>query len=445
MRCDIYVRLSRDRDDQTSTTRQLRDCTRLAEARDWEIAVVHEDVDFSAYRKGIRRPAYEALQERVRARETDVVIFWKIDRLSRNLREFLRFVVEAEEHGVALVSVNEQFDTGSAIGRAIMQLLAVFAELESATIGMRVRSAREYAAMQGTPSPGGRRAFGYTADAKLSPCEADAIRRAAQQVLAGGSGYSVALEWNAAGLLTVTGKQWSASQVLRMLRNPVLAGLRVYRGEVIGEGSWEPILDRETHEALTSRRGRQGVKRRVNLLSGLLTCEGCGGRMVGHRSHGKRFYMCPKGPPYTGCGRTITAEPAEAWITELTLAALDRPEVQSALSSPADDGALQALSALEMRMADLGEDYAAGLVPRPAFRAASELLQAESAAIHARLARAGGQRAIGGGMRAADAWAEHDVAWRAAVVDAVFERIGVAEGRPGGRFDQGRLHPVPRE
>lgn len=452
MRCDIYTRLSRDREDQTSTTRQRLDCTRLIEAKGWTVAHVHEDVDFSAYRRGVRRPAYEALVERVKAREMDAVVIWKIDRLSRSLREFLRFADLCDQHGVALVSVNEPFDTSSPIGRAITQVLAVFAELESATIGMRVRSAREFAATKGLPAPGGRRMYGYTAQMEVVPDEAAAIRDAAERVLAGESAYSIAQEWNAAGRLTVGGKQWAAAMVLRMLRNPVLVGRRVYKGEHVGEGSWEPILEPATHERLVAARGTQAVKRRSNLLTGVLWCEGCGERMVGHRAHGRRVYKCPKWPPYRGCGRTITAEPAEAWIADLTLAAIEQPAVARALqvgdrrqSSEAD--ALRELAEVEQRMADLGEDYAAGLIPRPAFAAAAEALKADADALQRRL-EVTSQRGVLRGVKVRDIakeWEARGVDWQAAVVAAVFERIEVKAGRTGARFDRGRLVPVPRE
>lgn len=451
MRCDVYTRLSRDREDQTSTTRQRRDCVRLAEAKGWDVVQVHEDVDFSAYRQGVRRPGYEAMIERVKAGATDAVVIWKIDRLARNLREFLRFADLCDKRGVALVSVNEPFDTSSPIGRAIMQVLAVFAELEGATIGMRVKSARRFAAEHGLPSSGGKRGYGYTHQMELVPDEADAIRDAARRIMEGESAYAIAKEWNEAGRLTTAGNRWSPAMLLRMLRNPRLAGLRVYKGEVIGEGSWEPILDRATHEALVKAKRTQWVGKRSYLLSGLLICEGCGSKMVGHPRGKERTYRCPTWAPYNGCGRAISADRTEEWITQLTFAALERPEVVRALqvgrdASSAEGDTMRKLHEVEQRMAELGEDYAAGLIPRPAFQAASAKLREEAEALERRVAVAA-QRGPLHGVAARDVFAEwerrDDVAWRRQVVQAIFDRIGVREGRPGARFDPGRLTPVP--
>lgn len=451
MRCDIYTRLSRDREDQTSTARQRRDCTRLIEAKGWTVAKVHEDVDFSAYRKGVKRPGYEELISRVKAGDTDAVVMWKIDRLARNIREFLRFADLCEEHGVALVSVNEPFDTSSPIGRAIMQVLAVFAELEGATIGMRVKSARRYAAEHGLPPVGGKRAYGYTHQMEIVPDEADAIQRAAKRILEGESAYTIAKEWNAAGRHTVGGGPWSAPMLLRMLRNPRLSGQRVYRGEVIGDGQWVPILDRSTQAALLSKRRSWNTARRSYLLTGVLFCEGCGAKMVGHPSGSTRTYRCPSWAPYSGCGRRIDAVQAEAWIEDLTFAALERPEVVRALQigrrPSEEDTTLRELATIEQRMTELGEDYAAGLIARPAFQSASAALTADAEALQRRLMSVG-ERGPLHGVKQRDVeaeWKRRDVAWKHRVIAAVFERIEVKVGRPGSRFDRERLVVVPRD
>jgi len=77
----------------------------------------------------------------------------------------------------------EPFDTSTPIGRAIVQVLAVFAELEAATIGMRVASARDHAARHGTVSPGGRRGLATTGRCNRVPAEAEVIREVADRWL----------------------------------------------------------------------------------------------------------------------------------------------------------------------------------------------------------------------------------------------------------------------
>lgn len=452
MLSDVYTRLSRDREEQTSTQRQAADCRRLIEAKGWTVGEVHEDVDFSAYRS-VRRPAYEALQARVIAGEVDAVVVWKIDRLARSLREFLRFADLCERHGVALVSVHEQFDTSSPIGRAIMQLLAVFAELEAATIGIRVKSARDHAAANGLPKAGGRRAFGYERDMTLRPDEAREVRAAVERVLRGESMTSIARDWNARGVKTTTGgKVWSTRTVARTLRSPHLAGLRVHRGEVVGEGAWEPIITRAEHEALRAPRGSRSTTRRTYLLSGILRCKRCGGRMVGKTgSNGRRAYHCPVQPGYGGCGLHITADPLDELVTDATLAAASTPAVRSALAGKAEDRStaetIEALHEVELRYAELGEDYAAGLVPRAAFLAAAARLETEQERLRKEL-EAHGSRGVLAGVsadRVAQAWDERDLTWRASLVAAVFERIDVLPAGRGKRVPVAdRIELIPR-
>jgi site-specific DNA recombinase len=454
VRSDVYTRLSRDRDEQTSTTRQAQDCRRLIEAKGWELAEVHEDVDFSAYRN-VRRPAYERLEAKVRAREIDAVVVWKIDRLARSLKEFLRFAELCERNGVALVSVHEPFDTSSPIGRAIMQVLAVFAELESATIGIRVRSARDYAAVNGKPKAGGHRAFGYERDMTQRLSEAVAVRQAVDRVLHGESFTTIAKEWNAQPLPTVGGAigKWSTATVARTLRSAHLAGLRVHRGEIAGEGTWEPIITRAEHEALQRPRSANKRAQRSYLLTGVLFCGRCGTRMTGRtykaNERARRTYYCAPHPSYGGCGGQIAADPLDELVTDAVLAAAGTPEVQATLAGARDDSrvaeTIAALQSVELRFQELGEDYAAGRVPRAAFLAAMAKLEQDQRQLQRALDEHGSSSLlVGTGDRVADAWAERDLTWRSALVAAVLDRIvvqPVGRGRQVPVEDRVELHP----
>jgi len=111
------VRLSKDRTGETSTARQEADARALAKARGFKVVEAFSDLDLSAYRQGVVRPAYEAMLAAAQAGELDAVVVWKVDRLARSLREFVR-VTEPLDAGGALVSVNESLDTSTPMGRA---------------------------------------------------------------------------------------------------------------------------------------------------------------------------------------------------------------------------------------------------------------------------------------------------------------------------------------
>ena len=89
---------------------------------------VFEDAGYSA--KNTDRPAFQQMFSRIRNNEFTHLIVWKIDRISRNLRDFSEMYDELKHYNVTFVSKNEQFDTSSAMGEAMLKIILVFAELE---------------------------------------------------------------------------------------------------------------------------------------------------------------------------------------------------------------------------------------------------------------------------------------------------------------------------
>lgn len=87
-----------------------------------------EDAGYSG--KNIMRPAFQSMMSRIRLGEFSHILVWKIDRISRNIIDFANMFEELKKLNVTFVSKNEQFDTSSAIGEAILKIILVFAELE---------------------------------------------------------------------------------------------------------------------------------------------------------------------------------------------------------------------------------------------------------------------------------------------------------------------------
>ena len=137
----IYVRLSSyrgDKDPSLSPPRQEEQCRAYCLAKGWSVVEVISDLDVSGSDKGLRleRPGLRKIRERFGS--FDVVIFAKLDRMARNVVDFMAFAAEAEEHGATLVSVAESLDLTSASGRFIATILTAFAEMEAAMIATRV-------------------------------------------------------------------------------------------------------------------------------------------------------------------------------------------------------------------------------------------------------------------------------------------------------------------
>ena len=317
-RVAIYTRLSRDPDgNQTATARQERAARAFCEARGWTVATVLEDVDLSAYQRGVHRPAFEELLHLVDSEEVDGTVVWKLDRLTRRPADFERFWAVCEHRGCFLASVTEPIDSSTELGVAIVRILVTFAGLESSTKSIRIKAKMRELAQQGRP-PGGPRPYGWTQDrTALVPAEARAIREAADKVLRGASLSAIARHWNTSGSRTQRGVPWGAASIRRALINDRVVGDRTHHGEVVASNCWPPILDRETAGSLrlllADPRRPTVSDRAAYLLTGLLWCGRCGTGLNGRRTRGRRNYVCPR-PPWGCSGIAIGADGTERFL-----------------------------------------------------------------------------------------------------------------------------------
>ena len=156
----IYIRVSTHwQIDKDSLKVQRRELTAYVEMllgiTDY---VIFEDPGYSA--KNTDRPDYQAMMDRIRTGEFTHLVVWKIDRISRNLLDFASMYDELKRLGVTFVSKNEQFDTSSAIGEAMLKIILVFAELERQMTSERVTAVMLSRANNGQWN-GGRVPYGY--------------------------------------------------------------------------------------------------------------------------------------------------------------------------------------------------------------------------------------------------------------------------------------------
>lgn len=140
MRIGIYPRKSVYRDNSESISVQVKLCKEYAEImyRDQELEYTIYDNDEGYSGKNTDRPGYARLMSDVRADRLDLVIVYKLDRISRNVQDFSNTFAVFQEHNVGFVSVKESFDTSTPIGRTVMYILAAFAQLERETTSERV-------------------------------------------------------------------------------------------------------------------------------------------------------------------------------------------------------------------------------------------------------------------------------------------------------------------
>jgi len=258
-RCAVYVRLSHDRPDETSTERQEADCRKLAEAKSWEMVAVYKDLQ-SAW-SDRERPDFERMLRDAKSGAFDVLLVWKFDRLARSVLTFERAVRGLTGCGIEFASLSESVETTTPMGKFTLHLTGALAQLESDRISYRVRAANRHLASMGRAATGGRRCFGYNRDGSVNKDEAELLREAARRFLDGATPTAVVKGWNAVeGIRTGSGNEWGPSVFGRLLRADRIAGMRRHRDQVFA-GSWEPIVDRATFYALAEHLGSPSAGR----------------------------------------------------------------------------------------------------------------------------------------------------------------------------------------
>jgi DNA invertase Pin-like site-specific DNA recombinase len=167
-RVAIYLRVSTA---EQTTTNQRRELHAVAERHGWSVMQVFEDAGISGAKGRKDRPALDGLLKAVARREVDMVAAWSVDRLGRSLTDLLDFLRELHAKGVDLFLHQQGLDTSTPSGRAMFQMMGVFAEFERAMIRERVLAGLARAKDQGISL--GRRRLEDTDAAKVT-----AIKRA---------------------------------------------------------------------------------------------------------------------------------------------------------------------------------------------------------------------------------------------------------------------------
>ncbi|WP_406339887.1 recombinase family protein [Streptomyces sp. NBC_01544] len=345
MRAVSYIRQSKKREDDSASSpeAQRTKCEALITAKGWDNAGHFADVGKSGWDPGVVRPAFEEMMAAVRAGHVDAVVVFSLSRLTRQgALEAMLINNELAKHGVLLVSVEEPYlDTSTPMGVAIFGLIAALAQQESDMKSAYITATKETLRAAGSHvsgmSPFGfqstREARGELVVVKLipDPTEAPVVRDIVAWATDGVSASSIARKLNESGVPTkaadmiarVTARRargksdplertaWTSSTVLRILRNPHLAGYAAERKNgkrvILRDESGAPLV---SHEPIIAADdwwrlqdvldGRTPVVTKTarsvpSLLggAGMLFCGVCGSVMVTDRRGGKiDLYRC---------------------------------------------------------------------------------------------------------------------------------------------------------
>jgi DNA invertase Pin-like site-specific DNA recombinase len=342
-RCAIYTRKSTTmglEQEFNSLDAQRESCLAYIERQQgW--ALVDERYDDGGFTgANIDRPAFTRLMADVDAGKVDVIVVYKVDRLSRSLLDFVKVMERLTTAGASFVSTTQNFS------RLTMNMLMSFAEFEREMISERTRDkiagARRKGKWTGGPVP-----FGYSAkDKKLLVNEAEAhiVHKAFALFLSHRQMAIVARELNRRGLLPRASKRerkggplWTKDAIARVLRSPLYAGRMMY-GDELYDGEHPQLIDDVTYRQAQQLIGVAGRELRITgtnpeyVLRGLLRCGRCGDAMCPAsttKKSGKtyRFYRCSTRDKFgtDRCsGRPLPAGALEDFVVErLTEATAD--------------------------------------------------------------------------------------------------------------------------
>jgi DNA invertase Pin-like site-specific DNA recombinase len=189
------------------------------------------------------RPALQRLMRDVETGLIDVVVVYKIDRLSRSLTDFSKLVEVFEANQVTFVSVTQSFNTTTSMGRLTLNILLSFAQFEREVIGERIRD-KFLASRKKGMWMGGTVPFGYRVESRklvIEQNEAVTVRMIFERFLAVGSATMLARQLNAEGVASRSGKLIDKGALYKLLNNRVYIGEAVHKG-VSYPGEHQPII-----------------------------------------------------------------------------------------------------------------------------------------------------------------------------------------------------------
>lgn len=282
----IYVRVStlEQAKEGYSIPIQIERLQKFAEAHGWIVFKIYVD----AGRSGANTDR-EALQEMladIADGRIDAVLVYKLDRLSRSQRDVLELIDTFMEKSVEFVSMSESLDTSTPYGRAMIGILAAFAQLERDMIQERMESGRIGRFEDGLWKGGNNVPLGYRyvdGMLEIENFEATAIREAFRMCTQRIPINSIAKRLNAAGMAR-TNQPWIKQTLDYILSNKIYIGY-VKRGDEYNKGKHDPIIDEETFEKvqqiLDERKNSEIYKNSfsyTSYLGGFIWCGNCGAR-----------------------------------------------------------------------------------------------------------------------------------------------------------------------
>lgn len=317
MKSAIYCRVSTEEQATGghSIEAQRQELIKYCEAFNYEIHDFYIDAGYSA--STMARPALQNLLKD--ANEYDVALVWRMDRISRDMTDLMKILEVFSNYRVAFKSKTENFDTSTASGKLMLNMLGSFAEFERASISERIKMAHKKILKEGKWR-GGRPPLGYNISEDkilvINEDEAAVIRKIFDLSAYKNVGSrTIAVELNNLGYTTRSKKPFTSSYITRILKNPTYCGEMIHgRQQTVKKngkkkvvyndnfntysGLFEPIVTKQTFDRslynMEKRKLNRGTSNTIpNILAGLIYCGDCKQPLLRNkRRNGNAFFMC---------------------------------------------------------------------------------------------------------------------------------------------------------
>ncbi len=305
----VYLRVSTDTqaEEGYSLSEQEERLRKYCEAMGWVLVKIYTDGGFTG--ANMDRPALQEMIKAIEKGEADIVLVDKLDRLSRSLFDTLYLIQRVfTPNEVSFVSRAEAFETSTPFGRAMVSILAVFAELERERLKERTADGRKGRAKEGKwkggPTPTGYRYNSDTGYLEILPYEAEQVRMVIEMFNNRTPVYTIMQRMNAKGYRTQHG-DWTEGTIKQIVSSRLYLGEMKWKGEWV-QGGHDPINTIEAWERsqlIFAEREKKNEKYRpgrryASPLAGLIRCGVCGAKY--HcKTHNpnkdgtpRRYYMC---------------------------------------------------------------------------------------------------------------------------------------------------------
>ena len=304
----------------------------------------YDDGGFSG--GNMNRPALKQLLADCEAGKVDIIVVYKIDRLSRSICDFAELTKQFDKWNVAFVSVTQEINTHTSAGRMMLNILVTFAQFEREVIAERVRDKMAASRLKGK-WVGGNVTLGYKVENHrlvVAPEEAETVRFVFRRFIETQSIKQVGRELEGRGVKPKLGKSWNTQVLYRLLNNYAYIGKVKYHGQVV-EGEHEAIVDeedwKEVQRLMALRAPATGGRMTDTTppLKGIVKCGHCGGALSpvwstkGHRRY--FYYKCmvdARRPVSTCPVKSVPAGEVEELVFRQLQLVLGSPEIQMAVS-----------------------------------------------------------------------------------------------------------------